>query len=55
MVSHVDATAGDDIMLEILVQGILLASMALAVFGHALLFMDWRNAASDRDVMSPAE
>jgi hypothetical protein len=47
MVPYVDATAGGHIMREILIQGVLLALMALAVFGHALFFPNWRNPASE--------
>jgi hypothetical protein len=54
MFSHVDATAGNDIMLEILVTAFEFMAMALLVFGSGLLITNhWRHPALDRDTTSP--
>ena len=54
MVAHVDATRGDDIMLEILILGFMFALVALAVSGHALLSNgQLRHPALRSDLTSP--
>jgi hypothetical protein len=54
MVSHVDATGGGGIVLEILVTATEFTVMALVVFGSGLLITGHqRHPALDRDTTSP--